>query len=137
VPSWTRPLAPRRRPGQGPEAELFRILDTRDLLDQAVYCLAVGHEQLRERIARSSVALAAVRREDLETEAEHALYARVQLGLSQLRNTDIDEPDDALIEEDVPVFALEATASHIVDLRDATTQRLLRAARDRRPRRRT
>ncbi len=122
----------RRRSEREPGAELLKILDTRNLLDQAVYCLAVGREPLHERLGRSSVPLAAVRREDLETEEELALYARVQLGLGQLREGDAREGPGYAVADDVPVFALEATASHIVDLRDATTRRLLRAARGRR-----
>ena len=98
---------------------------TRDLLDQAVHHLAVGSQQLRERLERSSVPLAAVRREDLETEEELALFARVQLGLAQLRRE--AHPRDLLERDGVPVFALEATASHIVELRDVTTRRMLRS----------
>ncbi len=106
-------------------AQVVRIMLTRERLDQAVHCLAVSTDELGERLVRSSVPLAAVTREDFESEAELALYARVQLGLSQLR--EIAEGSDRA-EEAVPVFALEATASHIVDLRDATTRRLFRAA---------
>ncbi len=96
------------------------MMVTRDLLEQAVHQLAVGSGQLRERLERSSVPLAALRREDFETEEELALFARVQLGLAQLRRGADPGGDD------VPIFALEATASHIVELRDITTRRMLR-----------
>ena len=110
------------------------MMVTRDLLEQAVYQLAVGASPLRERLERSSVALAALRREDLETEEELALYARVQLGFAQLRRD--PTPGRYAAAEEVPTFALEATASHIVDLRDITTRRMLRAARPRGQRKR-
>jgi hypothetical protein len=110
------------------------MMVTRDLLEQAVYQLAVGSGQLRERLERSSVPLAALRREDLETEEEFALYARVQLGLSQLRRA--ADAGDRGAAGHVPLFALEATASHIVELRDITTRRMLRAAGARGQRRR-
>jgi len=89
-----------------------------DRLDRAVRLLAVSSMPLQERLERCRISLAALTDEDFETEQERALYARVQLGLGQLRS----------VSEDLPVFALEATASHIVDLRDATAERAMRAA---------
>lgn len=110
---------------------VVKAMIVRDLLDQAVTYLAIGAQPLMERLERCSVPLAAISREDLETEEELALHGRVQLGLTQVRRARAAslaaDPDF----EDVPVFALEATASHVVDLRDATTRRALRAVRGR------
>lgn len=117
-------------------ARFIRAMLTRELLDQAVRCLAVSPEPLDERLDRCSVPLAGLLRAHLETEEELALWARVQLGLAQLRAAIGEAPgDERGAGERLPVFALEATASHVVDLRDATTRRMLRAAR-RGPRRR-
>ena len=111
---------------------LTQIMVTRDLLADAVRCLAVSALPLRERLDRSSVPLAVLSRRDFETEEELALFARVELGLTQLRVSDVathGDRDSAL--NDVPIFALEATASHIVALKDATTKRALLVARAR------
>ena len=120
----------RRYPQRQSEGSLANIMVTRDLLDQAVHSLAVGAQGLRERLERSSVPLATLRREDLASEEELSLFARVELGLSQLRR-DTPAGEDLIVDE-LPIFALEATASHIVELRDATTARMFRAASARR-----
>jgi hypothetical protein len=111
---------------------LKQIMVTHDLLVHAVRCLAVSDLPLRARLDRSSVPLAVVSRRDFETEEELAFYARVELGLTQLRAADraLARDRDAS-QQDVPIFALEATASHIVDLEKATTRRALLAARGR------
>ena len=111
------------------EGRFSRMMTTRDLLDQAVVRLATAPEQLRERLERS-VELLAARREHLETEEEHALYARVQLGLRRLRPGASGE--GARTAEDVPMIALESTASHMLELRDVSTERLLQATTRRR-----
>lgn len=129
-------LPPKRsRSRRQQEARIARLLATKDLLDQAVHHLSVSSESLHQRLERSSLPLAAVRPEDLETEEELALHARIRLGMSQLRRS---RETGTTPVADVPVFALEATASHIVDLRDVTTRRILqstatRRGRDRRP----
>jgi hypothetical protein len=89
-----------------------------DRLDRAVRLLAVSEMPLLERLQRCRRLLAALEAEDFETEQQRALYARVQLGLSRLGGGS----------EQLPVFALEAIAAHIVDLRDATAERSTRAA---------
>ena len=99
---------------------LTQIMVTHDLLAHAVRCLAVSALPLQERLDRASVPLAVLSRRNFETEEELALHARVELGLIQLR-----------VAHEVPIFAMEATASHIVDLKDATTRRALLLARGR------
>ena len=112
------------------ETRWTRLMVRVELLDQAVRCLALGTESLEERLALSRGPLSRIARHDLESEAELALYARVRLGLSQLPARKDDRGP-----EPVPVFALEATASHIVDLYEVSANRMVRAARGR-PRRR-
>ena len=117
---------------------LTELLVTHDLLANAVRCLAASALPLRERLDRSSVPLAIISRRDFETEEQLALYARVELGLMQLRiaaRRPADRHDASRGE--VPVFALEATASHIVDLERATVRRALLVARRSRPARKS
>ena len=113
-------------------AERWRRLGVRvDLLDEAVRSLALGVDSLEARLAQARAPIARIAHHDLESEAELALYARVRLGLSQLpRGGTADD------REQLPVFALEATASHIVDLYEVTANRMVRAARARRRERR-
>lgn len=104
----------------------------RDVLDQAVEYLALGRQPLVDRLEKASLPLAAVSGRDLESEEERALHARVELGLRQLRRVRLAARDCSLMvppELGVPAFAFEATASHIVDLRDETSRRALRALR--------
>jgi hypothetical protein len=101
------------------------------LLDEAVRCLAFGPRPLHERLERARRPLDTIAREDLESEAELALYARIRLGLAQIRPQRRHPLSDGAASRTAPVFALEATASHIVDLYEVTTSRMLRAARAR------
>ena len=58
----------------------------------------------------------------------------MRLGLSQLaRDTERGGVADGY--QQVPVFALEATAAHIVDLYEVSANRMMRAVRTRRRRR--
>ncbi len=112
--------------------ERWRRLSVRvDLLGQAVRCLALGGGSLEQRLADARVPIARIAQRDLESEAELALYARVRLGLSRLPSGE-QRSCSADTRQQVPVFALEATAAHIIDLYEVTANRVVRAARARR-----
>ncbi len=100
-------------------------------LDETIRRLAVSTRGLEQRLERASVPLAKLRKANLETEAETALRARIEMGVKRMhrqrKQTAGQKPGEV-----IPEVALEATASHIVDLYEIVAERALRLRADKR-----
>ena len=95
---------------------------------------ATGARLSEERLALSRAPLTRIAHHDLESKPS-SRCTRACASASHSCRAGAEHRRGVNDRERVPVFALEATASHIVDLYEVTANRMVRAARARRRRR--
>jgi hypothetical protein len=103
-------------------------LEVRDVLDEAVRCLAVGTGSQEQRlVASGKVLLAGLSREDFSEDEDRELFDRVGACLNELHRRRAQGPRVMAVQRVVDLAA-ESLASDIVDLRDTVMGRALRDA---------
>ncbi len=110
-------------PGSGGPAQ------SREVLDDAVRCLALGTGGIRGRVEMAgAIVLRGLSREELPDGEQRERFERIELALGELEPADRRVGSDAEMVADADPGA-EAIAAQILDLRDTLTERAIRGAR--------
>jgi hypothetical protein len=97
---------------------------TRDVLDEAVRCLALSSGPILDRVlGAGEILTSGLCRSDLPDREDRELFERIELTLAALRDDDVDNVSDVTV---------DATAVDILDLRDTLMGRAILEASRRR-----
>ena len=111
-------------PGEQPHSD--GSAQTREVLDRAVRCLALGAGGIRGRVQMASaVLLRGLARDELQGGEVQERFERIQLALMELELLGDRGGTDAELAPDPPA---QAIAAQISELRDTVTERAIREA---------